>query len=331
MKNMTHEEWKEARKGVKRYMSVSGWALLVYYFLMNVSVIGFMAVEVVAKLLHGIIADNPVSIENAVIQASESAWGYFFAAAIGFAILLIWKKPGFLKYEIFAKAAPMKAGEFFSILCIFLGEQMIFQLGVSLLELILNAFGYTVSEGLASLETDPDNFSMFLYAGILAPVTEEILFRGFIQRTMLPFGKKFAIVVSALTFGLFHGNLLQTPYAFAVGLVLGYVAAEYNIFWAIVLHVINNLVLGDLLYRVLSPLPEDMVNLIIWCMILAFAVAAVVILIGKRKEAAAWLRKETMIRAYVRCYFSCAGTIAMLIIMGVSTLITTFAMITPLS
>lgn len=327
---MTYEEWKEARKGVKRYMSVSGWALLIYYFLMNVCVIGFMIVETVAKLLQNVISGDQMSIEDAVMQASESAWGYFFAAAIGFVILLIWKKPYFLKEEIFAKHRPMKAGEFFPVLCIFIGGQMIFQLGTSLLELLLNAFGYTISEGLASLETDMDNFSMFLYAGILAPVTEEILFRGLVQRTMLPFGKKFAILVSALTFGLFHGNLIQTPYAFAVGLVLGYVAAEYNILWAIVLHVINNLVLGDLLYRVLSPFPEDMVNLIVWGIILAFTVAAVIILIVRRKEIAAWLRAEQMHSAYVRCYFTCAGTIAMLIVLGLNTLITTYVMITPL-
>lgn len=327
---MTYEEWKVARKGVKRYMSTPGWALLIYYFILNASVIGFMVVEVTAKLFQGIIAGDYVSIENAVTQAFESAWGYFFAAAIGFAILLIWKKPRFLKYEIFAKGAAMKVGDFFSILCIFIGGQLIFQIGTSLLEVILNLFGFTIMEGLASLQTDPNNFSMFLYAGILAPVAEEILFRGLVQRTMLPFGKNFAIFVSALTFGLFHGNLLQTPYAFCVGLVLGYVAAEYHILWAILLHVINNLVLGDLIYRVLSPFPEDVVNLIVWGIIFAFSVAGIVVLIVKRKQISTWLCKERLIVPYVGCYFSCAGTIAMLIVLGISTLITTFAMVTPI-
>ncbi len=327
---MTHEEWKEARKGVKRYMSVSGWALLIYYFLLNASVIGFMIVEVVAKLLQGVVSGDDASIENAIIQASESAWGYFIAAAIGMLILLIWKKPRFLKEKIFAKGAPMKAGSFLAIACIFIGGQMVFQLGTTVLELILNVFGYTISEGLASLETDPDNFSMFLYAGILAPITEEILFRGLIQRTMLPFGKKFAILVSSLTFGLFHGNLIQTPYAFAVGLVLGYVAAEYNILWAMVLHMINNLVLGDLLYRILGGFPDETVNMIIWGIILFFTVAAVILMIIKRKEIAAYLRAERLIGPYVRCYFSCAGTITLLVVLGLNTLIATFAMITPL-
>ena len=224
----------------------------------------------------------------------------------------------------------MKAGDFFTILCIFLSGQLIFQLGTTLIELILNAFGYTLAEGMESLQTDPANFSMFLYAGILAPITEEILFRGLIQRSVLPFGNKFAIFVSSLTFGLFHGNLIQTPYAFAVGLVLGYVASEYNIFWAMVLHMINNLLLGDVIYRLLGSLPDEAVNLIVWGIILAFTVAAVILVIRKRKEIGAWLRENKMEREYVKCYFSCAGTIVLLIIMGLNILTTTFMLITPL-
>lgn len=328
--DMTYEQWRQAKKEIKRYMSVSGWVLLIYYGIMNVSVIGLMLVQVLAGLLQGVISGDYASVENAVTQSAESAWGYFIATAIGMLILLLWKKPRFLKEEIFAKGAPMKAADFFTVLCIFLGGQLVFQIGTALMELVLNAFGYTITEGLESLQADPDNFSMFLYAGILAPVTEEILFRGVVQRSMLPFGKKLAIVVSSLTFGLFHANLLQTPYAFAVGLVLGYVAAEYNILWAMVLHMINNLVLGDLLYRLLAGLPPETADLIVLGVVLAFSVAALILMIVRRKEIAAWLHKETMMAAYMRCYFSCPGTVAMLIVLGANTVFTTWTMITPL-
>lgn len=326
---MTYEQWKEARKDVKRRMSTTGWTLLIYYAIMNMAVVGWMVVEMVLSMMRGAISGDFKAIESAVMESAESGWGYFLAVVAGFLILLLWKKPRFLKEEVFTKGAPMKAGSFFTILCIFLSGQMVFQIGSTVLELILNSFGYSIIEGMESLQTDPDNFSMFLYAGILAPITEEILFRGLIQRTMLPFGKKFAIFVSSFTFGLFHGNLIQTPYAFVVGLVLGYVAAEYNILWAMVLHMINNLLLGDLLYRLLGGLPEDMANLIVWGIILAFTIAAVILLIAKRKKIAAWLHREKMIGAYVKCYFSCAGTIVLLVIMGLNILMTTFMLITP--
>ena len=289
---MTYGQWKEAKKDIKRRMSTSGWALLIYYAIMNVAVIGWTIAEVIIQLIAGTILDSDGNVALDITGSLESAWGYFLAAAVGLIILLIWKKRRYIREEIFAKGAPMKPGCFFTILCIFLSGQMVFQLGSTLLELLLNAFGYSIMEGMESLQTDPDNFSMFLYAGILAPITEEILFRGLIQRSMQPFGKKFAIFVSSFTFGLFHGNLIQTPYAFVVGLVLGYVAAEYNILWAMVLHMINNLLLGDVLYRLLGGLNDETVNLIVWGIILAVTVAAVILMIAKRKEIAAWLRQE---------------------------------------
>lgn len=327
---MTYEQWKEAKRGIKRRLSTSGWILLIYYAIMNAAVIGYMLVETVVRLFQGVASADHAAIENAVLQSAESAWGYFIAAAVGLIILLFWKKPRFFKEDVCYKGKPMKAGDFLTVLCIFLSGQLIFQLGTVLMELLLNTFGYTLAEGLESMQTDPGNFSMFLYAGILAPITEEILFRGLIQRSVLPFGKKFAILVSSITFGLFHGNLIQTPYAFAVGLVLGYVAAEYNIFWAMVLHMINNLLLGDVLYRLLGGLSDEATALIVWGIIFAFAVAAVILMILRRKEIGAWLRENKMEREYVKCYFSCAGTITLFVIMGLNIITTTFMLITPL-
>ena len=328
--DMTYEQWRQVRKQIQRQMSVSGWAVLIYYGIVNVSVMAFLFVEVLGKLFQGLISEDYGSITDAVMQAAENAWGYFFAAAVGLLILLLWKKPRFLKEEIFAKGAPMKAWDFFTILCIFIGGQTVFQFVTMLLELLLNLFGFTIAEGLESLQSDPDNFSMFLYAGILAPVAEELLFRGLVQRTMLPFGKKLAILASSLTFGLYHGNLIQTPYAFVVGLVLGYVAVEYNILWAMVLHMINNLVLGDLLYRLLAGFSQDTVDMIVWGIIFAFFVAALILIIVRRKEIDEWQRREQIVRVYANCYFSSPATIVLLISLGASTLFTTGKMITPL-
>lgn len=328
--DMTYEQWRHVRKQIQRQMSVSGWAVLIYYGIVTVSVLGFLFAEVLGKLFQGLISEDYASIENAVMQSAENAWGFFFAAAVGLLILLIWKKPRFLKEEIFAKGAPMKAWDFFTILCIFIAGQMVYQFGTTLLELFLNLFGYTISVGLETLQSDPDNFSMFLYGGFLAPFAEELLFRGLVQRTMLPFGKKLAILASSLTFGLYHGNLIQTPYAFIVGLVLGYVAAEYNILWAMVLHMINNLVLGDLLYRLLAGLPQDVVAMIVWGIIFAFSVAAVILMVIRRKEISDWMRREPITRVYAACYFSSPGTIALLIVLGANTLYSTWEMITPL-
>ena len=60
-----------------------------------------------------------------------------------------------------------------------------------------------------------------IYSCIMAPVCEELCFRGMLLRRLRPWGDGFALCASALLFALVHGNLYQMLYAFAVGMVLG--------------------------------------------------------------------------------------------------------------
>lgn len=92
--------------------------------------------------------------------------------------------------------------------------------------------------------TAETSVSLALYTAVAAPVTEELLFRGAVLRSLQPYGKRFAIFCSALLFGLVHQNLTQTPFAFGFGLLAGYVAMEYSILWSMSLHILNNAVLA---------------------------------------------------------------------------------------
>lgn len=62
-----------------------------------------------------------------------------------------------------------------------------------------------------------------VYTVLVAPVTEEMLFRGLTLRILegaFPFWA--ANILQALYFGMIHGNLVQGGYAFLAGMVLGY-------------------------------------------------------------------------------------------------------------
>lgn len=327
---LTWEEWKAMKKGLRRKLGATGWTLLVYYIIVNAAVFAWVFAETLIGSVQHILSGDFYALEQAAYRAAEGGWGYFLAAAVGLLILLLWKKPRFWKEEIWAKGKPMGFGSFFGIACVFLGCQLISQIALVVLELILNVFGLTIVAGVESLSVDPDNFSMFLYASLLAPVTEEILFRGLIQRSLMPYGKKFAIFCSALTFGLFHGNLIQTPYAFLAGLVLGYVASEYSIGWAMLMHMINNLLLADSLNRLTSFLPEEAAAIVIWGVLLFFGVAAVVILVAKRKKIKEWLAQEKINRTYLGCFFSSPGVIVFMALMITMTIGTMFVMISPI-
>ena len=78
---------------------------------------------------------------------------------------------------------------------------------------------------------------------ILAPVIEEYIFRKQLIDRMHIYGEKLAVITSALMFGLFHGNLSQLFYAFALGLVFGYVYLKTGkLRYSIGLHMLINLI-----------------------------------------------------------------------------------------
>lgn len=87
----------------------------------------------------------------------------------------------------------------------------------------------------------------YLIVGILAPVCEEMVFRGAILRSLQKsFSKKmhwWPIVFSALIFGIAHGHLLAGFHAFLVGLLLGWMYYRTNsILPGIIFHWMNNTV-----------------------------------------------------------------------------------------
>lgn len=83
---------------------------------------------------------------------------------------------------------------------------------------------------------------LFAQICIIAPVLEEIVFRGIIMQSLRRFGDKFALFMSALIFGLIHLNFIQSPSAFLMGLIIGYFVLRTNsLRVGIAMHCANNL------------------------------------------------------------------------------------------
>jgi len=119
----------------------------------------------------------------------------------------------------------------------------------------------------------------FLALCIFAPIIEEIICRGFVIKLLKPFGNKFAIFVSALIFGLLHGNMGQGFGAFFVGLLLGIVAVKTgSIIPTIILHSLNNLL--PFLATVVDNMPnKDSLSTILGLVYLALFILGIVNLI----------------------------------------------------
>lgn len=80
--------------------------------------------------------------------------------------------------------------------------------------------------------------------GLVSPFVEEVIFRGFLYGRMRVYMKKvWAILISALLFGVYHGNLVQGIYGFVMGILFTVVYEKYkNFYLAVIMHAIANLV-----------------------------------------------------------------------------------------
>jgi len=306
----------QIRRWMRGECGKMGWTLLIYNMIMSTAVTAVCMADALIRTvmlaLEGTAEDLAEIYANTLSESMTSnAWGYIFAMLLGWGILLLWKKRQFCLREIWQTGKTMTCSAFFRILFVFLSGQAVFQVLAIVLESIFSLFGMSVMGPIESASAMGDSLSMFLYIGLFAPIGEEILFRGLILRSLQPFGKKFTILASAILFGLFHGNIVQSPYAFAVGLVLGYTAVEYSIGWAMVLHMINNLILGDMFTRLAELLPEPAGNLIMTAVIWGAAIAGIVILITNRKGIRAF-RDEGKIHPWpVQSFFSSAGILVL--------------------
>lgn len=76
---------------------------------------------------------------------------------------------------------------------------------------------------------------------VLAPVAEELVFRGAVQRLAQPLGRRKALALQAVLFALQHGSP-AAAWALVCGLGLGWLADRTGRVWpGMLLHTLNNL------------------------------------------------------------------------------------------
>lgn len=78
---------------------------------------------------------------------------------------------------------------------------------------------------------------------IIGPIFEEFFFRKLLIDRTIKYGARLSIILSALMFGLFHGNLNQFFYATLIGGFFAYVYIKTgNLIYPILLHIIINFI-----------------------------------------------------------------------------------------
>ncbi len=115
-------------------------------------------------------------------------------------------------------------------------------IGLAITALISFTTPFDVSNPVQSMINSSDIWLNLMLISIIGPIFEEIFFRKLLIDRTMKYGAKASILLSALLFGLFHGNLNQFFYAFLIGGFFAYVYIRTgNIKYTILLHIIVNL------------------------------------------------------------------------------------------
>lgn len=217
--------------------------LLLHQLLVLVYVFGF-------AILYGFqngqaIEDGTITtdmIDQAIISQSSNSLIFAGVAMIGFLFLLRYsKKESFVQTYRF----DVRPNSIQLFLALTIGFSALF-------------FSGYIVQGLAMLFPEPyeayvelfenlalgSALSLFIAVAVIAPLFEEILFRGYIFDQ---FERRFAaigmtIVASGVLFGLYHLNIFQGVFASVLGIVLGLSYYWTRSIWIpIMIHFANNL------------------------------------------------------------------------------------------
>lgn len=141
---------------------------------------------------------------------------------------------------------PMKAGHFIlaAIMCYAIMYVANF-MGIILTAIIGVLKGGIVQNEILNVTESVSLWAIVLYMVLCAPVMEEFIFRKLIVDRTVRYGQGVAVLLSGLMFGLFHGNLNQFIYAFALGVFLAFLYVKTgNIKITIGLHMLINFMGG---------------------------------------------------------------------------------------
>ena len=138
-----------------------------------------------------------------------------------------------------------------------------------------------------SNETPFWSCALLVYSCLIAPVLEEVIFRGYVLRLLRRFGTGFAILFSALLFAFYHYDLTQLLPAFVMGCLFGYIAVRSeSLLPVIAVHVLNNVVavLLSTLLPVLSPTIVLTLNIILYALALVSLIIAISVCRGEFRK-----------------------------------------------
>jgi len=234
---------------------------------------------------------NPATIETFIFDflLEASLWFLFVSNVISTLIFsLIWRKartrlPVYDNTKLRFLPAVLTA-------LLFVGLNLIL---VSVMNLTDLTRHFPSHEVVSLLLTSGSFIMRIIVIGLIAPVAEELLFRGLIQNRLCAWMPTWvAVLLTNALFGLIHFNLLQGLYAFVIGIFYSLLYLRYRNLWILIIgHVAFNLA-SVVLREVLDAAGIVEINAWLFMIPSLLITVACILLLLKRTNPAALIRPQ---------------------------------------
>ena len=209
----------------------------------GLSVILFLVFNTVASIVLSSPGLLALYRTNAVFSAAFSIVSSFIYMFIPFVIVacLIRIRDKQVEFFPFKKMNARRALLSIPIgLTVCIGANIVVNLIISAFE----HFGFKLSQQSDAMAKPTSIFAVIITivsTAVVPALLEEFAIRGVILQPARRYGMAFAIISSSVIFGIMHGNLIQAPFAFIVGMCFAFFAIKCDSLWiGVILHFINN-------------------------------------------------------------------------------------------
>lgn len=274
-------ETYEERKKIKRAANIVGASFLVMTaFILVVNFFSVFLVSALSSVLNlNISLEEPAFLHTLQIILSLSAFTLPFVICFKIGGERISDLISFSKPE---KSTALPFFLFGIAFCSFAN------IAVSYAGSIFERFGIDYDVDFGDNPKGIFGFFLVLISTVIVPaLVEEFACRGLILGLLRKFGDGFAIITSAILFGLMHGNFEQMPFAFLVGLVLGFITVKSgSVLIAVAVHAFNNFisVVFNFLLTGLTTAQQNLLYTVFLTLCLLGGMVALLLKIGNSAE-----------------------------------------------
>lgn len=212
-----------------KYFSTFGWFCFIFCLAL------FLSQEIIVTAVYYLLP----GVYNHYLFSNLLSFVTLYAIALPIANPILKKLPSVTPLKEKVKPSTFIGGFFVAYLTMYAGNLV----SVYLIELIYSASGNMLENPLEQSVDATPLWANVLFVAILAPILEELVFRGMICKRLLALGEGFAVVFSGIFFAMLHGNLYQLFYAFTLGCLFGLIYVKTGkVIYSIIYHVFINFI-----------------------------------------------------------------------------------------